>query len=124
MAAVGLSPEQTEMKIRDLGLKDAVCVACLNSLESVTISGNFEAIEKVVADLSGQGVFVRKIRSGDRAYHSPHMKDVGSFYEKMLSEALGLQSKDLQVSVDREISNQTTMISTTHGNFVDARTTK
>ena len=124
MAAVGLGPEQAEKRIRDFGLEGAVTVACLNSVESVTISGDCEAIDKAVQDLSSLGVFARKLRTGNRAYHSSHMKDVGGLYEKMLVDALGSESRGSYCEVNGEDSKKPIMISTSLGNSVEAHLTQ
>lgn len=65
-----------------------ICVACVNSPESVTLSGSAQSIDKITGHLSKQGIFVRKLSTGGRAYHSSLMEEVGAEYERLLSKAL------------------------------------
>ncbi len=66
MAAVGLGEDQ----LSDI-LSDRVTLACENSPESTTISGDRESVEKAVASVqaSNPGVFARMLKV-EVAYHS------------------------------------------------------
>lgn len=75
-------------RIYDLELGDNLCIACENSPESVTVSGDASAIDKLLDSLYKQGVFVRKLKTGGMAYHSHHMKALGQAYESLVEEAL------------------------------------
>ena len=88
MIAVGMSAELAESAIDELALKDQVGVACVNSPESVTVSGASRGIEKVMKHLEAKGTFVRKLATGGRAYHSFLMKEIGAEYESLVSKAL------------------------------------
>ena len=90
MMAVGLSKEQADAEINHLGLLDSICVACVNSPESVTISGDEIGIETLAQTLTPRGIFARKLNTNGRAYHSHHMKVLGQEYEDLLEKNLGL----------------------------------
>ncbi|KAI1747778.1 hypothetical protein F4782DRAFT_551542 [Xylaria castorea] len=77
MLAVGLGPEEA-----DPYLEEGIRIACYNSPQSVTLSGNEDAAARVKAKLEADGVFVRALKTSGRAYHSHHMKDVGAIYEE------------------------------------------
>ncbi|KAH6985281.1 hypothetical protein EDB80DRAFT_823232, partial [Ilyonectria destructans] len=77
MLAVGLGPVEATPY-----LEEGIRIACYNSPESVTLSGDEGTAEKVQAKLKADGVFVRALKTSGRAYHSHHMKDVGAVYEE------------------------------------------
>ena len=58
-------------------------MACVNSPDSTTISGDDAAIDELKTILDQQGVFNRKLKV-DSAYHSHHMKKVADQYQKSL----------------------------------------
>ncbi|KAG9249431.1 polyketide synthase [Emericellopsis atlantica] len=78
MAALGLSAEDT----RPL-LEEGVIVACENSPSSVTISGDSDKVEIVVAKVKElhPGVLSRLLRV-EKAFHSHHMLEYGPLYEE------------------------------------------
>ena len=88
MMAVGMDAEGADNIIEELSLKDQVCVACVNSPESVTVSGAFESVDILMKRLEAKGTFVRKLSTGGRAYHSFLMKEIGGEYERLVSKAL------------------------------------
>lgn len=81
MMAVGSAPEVVAPLIRDTNSKGIgrINIGCINSPESVTISGDEQAIDDLYNVLSQQGVFTRKLKV-ETAYHSHHMKKVSSRY--------------------------------------------
>jgi acyl transferase domain-containing protein len=85
MAAVGLSDAETESLIREFDMEHSVAVACINSPESTTISGDAPAIDTIVERLKDRSIFARTLKTGGRAYHSFHMKEVGRLYEDLLN---------------------------------------
>ena len=100
MMAAGLSKEASDAEIEKLSLGNIVRTACVNSPESVTISGDLEGIEKVLAELQGRGIFARKLKTDGRAYHSHHMKLLGENYQDLLEKSLaGLSPVDVDGSV-------------------------
>lgn len=54
-----------------------VIVACHNSPESVTLSGDRTALLSVKEALDGDKKFARLLSTGGNAYHSHHMKPLG-----------------------------------------------
>ncbi|PKX88903.1 type I polyketide synthase [Aspergillus novofumigatus IBT 16806] len=88
MVAAGIGKDQAQIEIDSLDLSDAIKVACINSPENVTISGDADGIDKIVAHLQGKGIFARKLNTNDRAYHSHHMALLGQQYEDMLVDNL------------------------------------
>lgn len=85
--AVGLSAEQVQPMLTDLAASaksSALCVACINSPESVTISGNPQKLDELAKILSNQQVFHRRLHV-DVAYHSPYMEPVASGYAQSVS---------------------------------------
>lgn len=76
MLAVGMGVKDIFDHIGDL---DDIVVACENSPSSVTLSGTFEAVQKVKSRLDVIKVFARELKTG-KAYHSPQMSDVVPAY--------------------------------------------
>ncbi|KAL8833881.1 MAG: hypothetical protein Q9170_004028 [Blastenia crenularia] len=89
MMAVGLNEDMANTDIVQLGLERAIKVACVNSPESVTISGDEAAIEELQAELSQRGILARKLNTNGRAYHSHHMVQFGAEYQELLEKNLG-----------------------------------
>ncbi|KAL1971038.1 hypothetical protein VTN77DRAFT_2872 [Rasamsonia byssochlamydoides] len=84
MMAVGLGGSRAQEIVTELELQESITVACLNSPESTTLSGDDVAIEKVLKVLQERNFFARKLRTGGKAYHSHHMKLLGSKYQELL----------------------------------------
>ncbi|KAF4983054.1 hypothetical protein FZEAL_1454 [Fusarium zealandicum] len=78
MMAVGLGEHDVQQYI-DQTRKGLICVACVNSPVSTTISGDETAIDELKEILDGESIFNRKLKV-DTAYHSHHMKKVASNY--------------------------------------------
>ncbi|KAI8253820.1 Fumagillin dodecapentaenoate synthase [Colletotrichum sp. SAR 10_77] len=78
MAAIGLGSQDVSKY-----LESGAFVACENSQNSTTISGDIAAIESAVAKAKADGVFARQL-TVDRAYHSPHMEVYGKAYEEAI----------------------------------------
>jgi hybrid polyketide synthase/nonribosomal peptide synthetase ACE1 len=62
-----------------------VCVAASNSPDSVTISGDMDAIQHVQGVLEDESTFARLLKV-DKAYHSHHMLPCAAPYVQMLME--------------------------------------
>ncbi|KAK5987983.1 Highly reducing polyketide synthase valA [Cladobotryum mycophilum] len=77
MLVVGISAEEAQ-KLFDVAKGYAV-VAAVNSPDSVTISGDVDAIQHIQDQAEKQGLFVRRLRVGV-AYHSRHMERVADSY--------------------------------------------
>lgn len=84
MLAVGLSRDQSQQVVEELDLCGAVCVACVNSPGSSTLSGDSEAVDKLQSVLQARGIFARRLKTNNKAYHSHHMRAVGPIYETLL----------------------------------------
>ncbi|KAM0454086.1 hypothetical protein ACHAO4_004834 [Trichoderma viride] len=80
MAAVGLGREDVVTYLRE-----GVVIACENSPKSVTLSGDVERLDEVIAHIKEDlpEIFARKLRV-ERAYHSHHMSEIGGMYEKLI----------------------------------------
>lgn len=88
MLAVGMGADDADAKIDEMSLRNEICVACVNSPESVTISGSTKAIDILASELQSKNIFARKLATGGRAYHSFLMKEVGEEYESLVSKAM------------------------------------
>ncbi|KAL6716017.1 hypothetical protein ACLMJK_006979 [Lecanora helva] len=82
MMAVGLGPEQVQPYIQSSA--ENIQIACFNSPNSVTLSGNLPSLEKVKAHLLEEGHFARLLQV-NLAYHSHFMKDIGEDYAALLA---------------------------------------
>lgn len=89
MIAVGIGPDAAKQLILGLELQRDVCVACVNSPKSVTLSGSQGGIEHLLGELQAKKIFARQLMTGGRAYHSHLVKDVGRLYEDLLEPYLG-----------------------------------
>jgi acyl transferase domain-containing protein len=82
MAAVALTTEETESsihrvnKIRGEGTLE---IACLNSPDSHTVSGDLAKVETLVNILESEKVFARRLNV-EMAYHSRHMRPIYEEY--------------------------------------------
>lgn len=91
MMAAGVSVDVANALIQDKSLKE-VRVGCVNSPESVTLSGSESDIQTIQAELQEQNKFVRKLETGGRAYHSHMMAQIGDLYEQLLAPYFGNRS--------------------------------
>ncbi|PMD30149.1 hypothetical protein L207DRAFT_592910 [Hyaloscypha variabilis F] len=80
MAAIGMGPKDI-MRY----LLPNVNIACENSPSSVTISGDADQVKCVVENIRlEQRDVLTKVLNVDKAYHSPHMVEVGENYLHLL----------------------------------------
>lgn len=86
MVAVGLGKEAAETYIAKL-TTGKVVVACINSPESVTVSGDIAAIKELESLLVGDGIFARQLKV-EAAYHSHHMQPFADEYSAALQQIL------------------------------------
>ncbi|THC93106.1 hypothetical protein EYZ11_007418 [Aspergillus tanneri] len=96
MLAVAFSRSAAETEIESLRFTGSIMVACVNSPESVTISGDALAIDEMYKYCQAKGVFASKLRTDGRAYHSHHMAAIGREYDKLLHEGISSISKTEQ----------------------------
>lgn len=88
MAAVGMSREDVKKFLINI---PGVVVACENSPQSVTISGDLVSVKKILAKIkdADDGILARILKV-DKAYHSHHMKEIGELYHSAIEkEVLG-----------------------------------
>lgn len=74
-------------KLRE-SLPEGIHPACFNSETNVTLGGPEKVIENYIATLQSKGVFVRKLKTGHKAFHTPLLKS-NSFRTKVISCNLG-----------------------------------
>ncbi|KAI8949442.1 putative polyketide synthase [Xylaria longipes] len=84
MAAVGLGAEEVQSYLDRLteGSGKAV-IACVNSPQSVTISGDAPAVQELEDLCKQDGVFARRLKV-QQAYHSHHMDPFAEIYRERL----------------------------------------
>ena len=82
MLAVGLGEEDVTRQISQVQ-KGTVCVACINSHSSTTVSGDESAIVELKSILDNKSVLNRRLNV-DVAYHSHHMREVAEQYLESL----------------------------------------
>ncbi|WP_408648894.1 SDR family NAD(P)-dependent oxidoreductase [Streptomyces poriticola] len=75
MAAVGLSPSDTEKLIFEIGRAKRLVVAGINSVRDVTVAGDAEALAELGEVLRERNVFFRDLGL-DYAFHSPAMDEL------------------------------------------------
>jgi len=85
MLAVGLGAEEVTPHVASTGGR--VVVACHNSPSGVTLSGDGPEIERLQRDLMEAKTFARLVKTGGKAYHSPHMAPAASKYEQLVRRA-------------------------------------
>ncbi|KAI2468602.1 polyketide synthase [Annulohypoxylon bovei var. microspora] len=88
MLAVGLSQADAQAEIELIHQNSRIRIACINSPENVTISGDNEVIDELHRALDTNNILARKLFTGGRAYHSHHMANIGDQYVTLLTENL------------------------------------
>ncbi|KAI9690135.1 MAG: Type I Iterative PKS [Bathelium mastoideum] len=118
MLAVGLDEHSASQHIQDCQLQESLSIACINSPNSVTISGGTDAADKLSAHLHIRDVFCRKLRTDNKAYHSKQMLEISADYGQSLVDIFpsALPSRPAQAS--------TLMISSITGRPVEQSSTK
>ncbi|KAI9646807.1 hypothetical protein NHQ30_004806 [Ciborinia camelliae] len=91
MMSVNLSESEAESYLVKVPLPGHVSVACINSPNNITLSGDEITIDELQVSLERDGVFARKLRTGV-AYHSAAMHQVAGEY---LSSLGRLEPRDL-----------------------------
>ena len=94
MMATALTVKAAKELILRKTLESEVCIACVNSPTSITLSGSSEGINDLYGYLQDQKIFSRKIETGGRSYHSFMMKEVGPLYESLLGPYLQESAAD------------------------------
>nr|ALQ32981.1 putative polyketide synthase [Fusarium sp. NRRL 25184] len=94
MMAVTLGEAEAQRYI-DRVTSGTISVACVNSPESSTISGDSAAVEELQSLLDAEGIFARKLKV-DTAYHSHHMRRIAQDYHKAMQN---VESSDVQSGI-------------------------
>ncbi|KAM0804375.1 reducing type I polyketide synthase 10 [Usnea florida] len=85
MIAVGLESNSVTKMIHDNRLQGKLSIACVNSPENTTVSGDEEAVDLLATYCQDRNIFARKLKTDGRAYHSRHMLTIGQEYEDLVS---------------------------------------
>lgn len=84
MLAVGAGKDTVAPMIKML--REGKCtIACENSPNSVTVSGDTAAIDELAAELEKSSTFNRKLKV-EVAYHSQHMEAVADYYHDIIKD--------------------------------------
>ena len=110
MLAVGAGAESVA---KYLAKHESVTIACHNSPESVTLSGDKIDIMALENVLKAEGMFVRILQTDGKAYHSAHMQPLGARYEKELDQMLSeYRTKGIHLKVGNGVAG---FVSSVHG---------
>ncbi|KAG6368281.1 hypothetical protein INS49_002485 [Diaporthe citri] len=119
MLSLGLGEHDTVPLINDLSRGHAV-VACVNSPNSVTVSGDAAAVDEVLERVKarGDGIFCRKLLVGT-AYRRHHMKAVAADYRVRLGE-LDLTKASARTRRKEEDHSDVSMFSSVTGQVLSS----
>jgi acyl transferase domain-containing protein/NADPH:quinone reductase-like Zn-dependent oxidoreductase/ubiquinone/menaquinone biosynthesis C-methylase UbiE len=98
MAAVGLGAEEVQPYLNKVTKASGKAViACVNSPQSVTMSGDSDAIQEIEDMCKQDGVFARRLKV-QQAYHSHHMDPLADTYRERLRNemARGVSKHNVQ----------------------------
>ncbi|KAI1173842.1 putative polyketide synthase [Nemania sp. FL0916] len=110
MMAVGINAPEAQHQINVLGFAEVVEIACVNSPNSVTLSGDTAPINSIKERMDSLNIFSRILKTGGIAYHSHHMRNgVGEKYQQLIENHLWI-SKASPLGI-----SQATMISSVTG---------
>jgi acyl transferase domain-containing protein len=104
MLATGIGAEAAESYITRLS-KGSANVACINSPESTTLSGDKDAIEELEQMIKADGQFARMLRV-TVAYHSSHMQVIASQYHEVLGDIRPLIESDETVEMFSSLTGE------------------
>ncbi|KAI0889175.1 putative polyketide synthase [Annulohypoxylon maeteangense] len=86
MMAVGASETSLSSYIKEtvcISDRGTLVVACVNSPQNVTLSGDADLIQSLQARLEREDIFSRKLKI-PVAYHSPHMHHIAQSYRSLI----------------------------------------
>lgn len=83
MLALGVSQDEASKLIEEHATDGYATVGAINSPQSVTVSGDESAIEKIHQVAEARGLFVRRLKVG-LAYHSRHMDEAATSYKEAI----------------------------------------
>ncbi|KAH6635388.1 polyketide synthase [Chaetomium sp. MPI-SDFR-AT-0129] len=78
-----------------------VVIACVNSQESVTVSGDIAGIEQLEGMLTAEGIFARRLRVNG-AFHSEHMRPIADLFDWTLRGYLDSSRADIDTDTDTD----------------------
>ncbi|KAF5647464.1 polyketide synthase [Fusarium sp. NRRL 52700] len=113
MMAVGLGAEAIAPYLE--AYQSRVVVACHNSPEGVTLSGDVEVLKMLEADLKAEGTFARILHTNGKAYHSHHTLPAVDRYE-------GLLRKSKENGLPSLMFDKTKMVSSVSNSFLKENT--
>ena len=114
MIAVGV--EALEINPELATGKGPVVVACHNSPESLTLSGDAAAVKEVKEVLERENKFARILATGGNAYHSHHMRELGEGYEHEMNEiASRMPSRGNSTARKNSVGPTVTFFSSVYG---------
>ncbi|KAJ5952075.1 uncharacterized protein N7479_010488 [Penicillium vulpinum] len=108
MMATGLSEGDAADEISEAGLEGQIRVACVNSPEGVTISGDEGALDTFLAAMQQRSIFARKLKTGGQAYHSHHMEAIGEEYQGLLDRVLPTLSASIRLPLGASVMSSVT----------------
>ncbi|OQE24784.1 hypothetical protein PENFLA_c009G03487 [Penicillium flavigenum] len=114
---VGIGAEDVESYL-DTG-NGAVQIACYNSPSSLTLSGEFSALEAIRDLLQEDGHFARMLLV-NLAYHSEYMAQIGEEYEMMLLKDDDLRQDNVTTTKEAN-KNSVRMFSSVAGQLINTR---
>lgn len=85
MLVLGLGVKDATALMAKAGVEGSVCVACVNSPSSVTISGDASGVEKLLALANEDETFARRLPVST-AYHSFHIQMVSQDYMESIHD--------------------------------------
>lgn len=88
MFQLGLSTKEVKAILKQLSIENQVCIAAENDKNSITISGDKDAIERIDEYIKEEkkDVFWRKLAT-HKAFHSHHMDNIKEEFIKKIEEA-------------------------------------
>jgi hybrid polyketide synthase/nonribosomal peptide synthetase ACE1 len=110
MMAAGTSFEDAKELCEMPSLENRICVAASNSSASVTLSGDFDAIEEAREILEDEKKFARLLKV-DKAYHSHHMLSCADPYIAAIRKC--------GITIQRPPIGSATWISSVYGDKID-----
>jgi acyl transferase domain-containing protein len=119
MLAVGLGVNEAERYLQPpRSAPPPVVIACINSPQSVTLSGNEDAILLIEQRLKLRDVFVRRLMTHRTAYHSHHMEYIAAEYLQSMMDIVPLHEPEYDVpmfsSVTGKLISNSTDLSATY----------
>ncbi|WAO96249.1 Carrier domain-containing protein [Fusarium falciforme] len=96
MGAVGLGVDGVSKYIQD-----GIVIACDNSPESVTLSGDVEVLDKVLGTIKAENpdTLTRRLKV-EIAYHSDHMKPLATQYKDLMEPELARRDLKRPATID------------------------